>query len=193
MPNHLAISPSDGAILLIVVNPMVGGSVQENLTLSEVVVPAGTPAEQAAFLGSFAVGVDESELTAALLVLEERRHPEVKAAADAQVVADAALVTAQSNLTTAESTGDAATIATAQAAVDKATADKMAADKTFADADAAAKAADLPTPVVPPVEPEDATVAADQAALAADQAKLAADEATAATEDAAEAKPPVVP
>jgi hypothetical protein len=171
MANHLAISPSDRAILLISVAAHTGGSVQESLGVSEVVVPDGTAAEQAAYVGSLSIGVAEAELAAVLLVLEERRHPEVKKAADDQAAADAALATATSDLNAAQTTGDKATIDKAQATYDEALADKTAADKAFADADAAAKAADLAKPPTPP----------------APVAETLAEE---ATEEAAETEPP---
>jgi hypothetical protein len=182
MSRHLAISPSDGAILLVTVNALVGGSVQENVGLSQVVVPAGTAAEQSLYLGSVAGDVPEVEMKAALLALEEIRHPEVKTAADAQVVADAALVSATANLATAQAKVpvDQPAIDAAQTAYDKALTDKQAADKAFADAKSKADAEDAPPP---PAEALDAAVAADQKQLAADQAAAAA-------EDAAEATPP---
>jgi hypothetical protein len=164
MANHIALCPACGEILLIRVAAHTGGSVQESVGVSHVVVPPGTAAEQSAFLGTVAGDASEAERAVGLLYLEEKRHPEVKKAADAQVVADAALATATSDLAAATATGDKATIDKAQAAFDKATADKVAADKAFADADAAAKAADLPKPPAPaPLPAETETLAAEAA------------------------------
>lgn len=76
MGTHVAISPSDGAMLLITVHAMVGGSVQENVTVSQIVFPVDlTEPEQALFLANAAGNAPQSEVDAALATLEAMQHP----------------------------------------------------------------------------------------------------------------------
>jgi hypothetical protein len=154
MSNHLALCPACGEILLINVAAHSGGSVQETLSVSHVAVPDGTAAEQSAFLGTLAGDAPESERAVGLLALEEKRHPELKKAADDKAAADSALFTANSELNKAHASADQAQIDKAQPVYDKALADKQAADKAFVDARAAADKADAPPPPKTPVVAE---------------------------------------
>jgi hypothetical protein len=81
MANHLAISPSDGEILLINVQQNTGGSVQESVSVSFIQVPVGLSlADYARWeIWMRAQGL-EAEGDAVVAVLEERTHPDMVAA-----------------------------------------------------------------------------------------------------------------